>query len=360
MFRHNRLSQVIQIRLATCGLTHAILTRTTIFLKFFFSNGAPHKATIEVEIFRPMICPRNKKPPYLKLLHRLRSWKRSIMHRLVEAKLIHKINHDQYRKKVIQIYSGHQGALLVRSSRLSGHSRYGDRLFRRRQFDLRGVNNILDIGSGAGQVLSHLIKYSSHSARITGIDISRTMLERAKSRLGSNRPRLVVGDFARLPFADCAFDCITCCYVLEHLPDARQGLEEVARVLAPGGRVLLFVTEDNFSGAWTSRFWKCRTHNRDELFDLCEALGLELKKELWFTRLHRLFRAGGICVELIKTPLSLQLDDEEKWAAPTGDTSIGSPQTGSLPSPSIQVLQSEPVEGETSVAIRTRSIVSSN
>lgn len=208
----------------------------------------------------------------------MRRWEQLLVHQIVEAKLIHKINPDQYRNKVISIYGGHRGALLVRSSGISGHFRYGDRLFRRRQFDLRGVKNILDIGSGAGQVLSHLIRYSNASTNITGVDISLVMLGRAQRRLKSNRPCFVLGDLARLPFADQAFDCVTCCYVLEHVPDARRGLEEIARVLMPGGRVLLFVTEDNFSGAWTSRFWKCSTHNREKLLDLCETLGLDLKK----------------------------------------------------------------------------------
>ena len=143
------------------------------------------------------------------------NWKKQLIHQIVEAKIIHRIHHDQYRKKVIRIYDGPRGALLVRSSRLSGHFRYGDRLFRRRHFDLTGVKNILDIGSGAGQVLAHLLKYSNRKTHITGIDLSRTMLERAKKRIKSDRPRLIVGDLVRLPFSNQTFDCVTCCYVLE-------------------------------------------------------------------------------------------------------------------------------------------------
>ena len=64
--------------------------------------------------------------------------------------------------------------------------------------------------------------------------------------------------------------------------------------------MLLLTTEDSFSGAWTSRLFCCRTYNRNELHDACESVGLRWSKELWFTRVHKLFRAGGICVELTK------------------------------------------------------------
>jgi ubiquinone/menaquinone biosynthesis C-methylase UbiE len=88
--------------------------------------------------------------------------------------------------------------------------------------------------------------------------------------------------------------------VLEHVPEPERGLSELSRVLAKGGRMLLLTTEDNFSGAWTSRVWYCRTYNRQALMELCESLGLHWKNELWFTPVHKAIRAGGICVEIEK------------------------------------------------------------
>ena len=81
-----------------------------------------------------------------------------------------------------------------------------------------------------------------------------------------------MADITRLPFADGSFDCVTCGYVLEHLPDARVGLAELSRVMVRGARMLLLTTEDNFSGAWTSRVWRCRTYNRRELAEQCQAV----------------------------------------------------------------------------------------
>ena len=179
-------------------------------------------------------------------------------------------------------------------------SRWASDLLRARKFDLRGARHILDVGSGAGQIAGHLIKYADPQAQITCLDLSPEMLRRAKRSLKSDRPGYVVADLSRLPFAAETFDCVTCGYVLEHLPDARTGLAELARVMVPGGKMLLLTTEDNFGGAWTSRIWCCRTYNRQELYRICHDLGLAPKNELWFTQVHKLFRAGGICVELVK------------------------------------------------------------
>jgi ubiquinone/menaquinone biosynthesis C-methylase UbiE len=126
------------------------------------------------------------------------------------------------------------------------------------------------------------------------------MLRRARNRLKSTRPRFVAGDLMRLPFADATFDCVTCGWVIEHLPDPRPGLREIARVLRPGGSLLLLATEDTYSGALTSRTWKCRTYNRRELQQSCEEVGLPWKEQFWFTKMHRLFRLGGILVEAVK------------------------------------------------------------
>ena len=226
--------------------------------------------------------------------------RRKKIHKLLENDLISRVSYDEYRDKVRDVYAGPQGALLATCSLLSLHITLGDRLLRERKFDLHGAKQILDVGSGAGQIAKHLLKYADPQTQITCCDLSPEMLRRSRTRLKSPVPRYVVADLAHLPYADESFDCITCGYVLEHLPDARTGLAEMARVMTPGGRMLLLTTEDNFSGAWTSRLWCCRTYNRQELMRTCQELGLVWKKELWYTRMHKLLRAGGICVEIEK------------------------------------------------------------
>ena len=226
--------------------------------------------------------------------------RKKVLHRLIENDMILTASSDEYRKKVKRVYGGPKGALLALSSMVSLHIPLGERLFKTRKFDLAGMESVLDIGSGAGQIAGHLLKYGDPEIKVTCTDLSSQMLRRARNRLKSSRPDFVVADLCHLPFADGSFDGVTCGYVLEHLPDPRSGLAEMARVLSKGGRMLLLATEDSFSGAWTSRLWYCRTFNRPELKKLCEELGLRWKQELWFTRIHKMVRAGGICVEIEK------------------------------------------------------------
>lgn len=228
------------------------------------------------------------------------SRRRRGVQQVIADDLIERVPTDVYREKVRQVYGGPIGALLATCSLVSLHSPMGDRLLRKRKFDLRGVKSVLDIGTGAGQMIKHLLKYADADARITGIDLSEEMLVRARQRLKSDVPNFLAADVSHLPFADETFDCVTCGYVIEHLPDVKLGLSEIARVMTVGGRMLLFATEDGFSGAWTSRMFCCRTYNRAELRSVCEEVGLHWRQELWFTSMHKLFRAGGICVEIVK------------------------------------------------------------
>jgi ubiquinone/menaquinone biosynthesis C-methylase UbiE len=220
--------------------------------------------------------------------------------RIVANDFIDRVSADEYRDKIKDVYGGRQGALLATASKVSLHMKFGRRLIRSRRFDLRGMKSILDVGSGAGQIAGHLLEFADADAEIMCTDLSHEMLRRARNRLKSRRPTFVVADVTSLPFADGSFDGITCGYVLEHVPAPEKGLSECARVLRAGGRMLLLTTEDNFSGAWTSRFWYCRTYNRRELKQVCESLGLHWKSELWFTPVHKAIRAGGICVEIEK------------------------------------------------------------
>ena len=229
-----------------------------------------------------------------------RKGKRGTFNRLVEFKGIRRLSLSQYRDHVRDLYDGPAGAVLALSSLISLHEPLIGRILKRRKFDVTAHRTILDVGSGAGQILGHLLRQTRPDTRLVAFDLSPRMLARARLRLKSQRPVYVAGDLMNLPFADNSFDCATCGWVIEHLPDPKPGLREIGRVLRPGGSALILATEDTLSGAFTSRTWKCRTYNRTELRRACEEAGLPWKSQLWFTRIHRFFKMGGILVEAVK------------------------------------------------------------
>jgi ubiquinone/menaquinone biosynthesis C-methylase UbiE len=209
-------------------------------------------------------------------------------------------SYGDYRTFIRKHYDGMAGALTAVTGVLTGHEALAGRLIRPGAFDVRGCKHILDAGCGNGRYSRFLLRRADPDAVITGFDLSLNMLHRARARLASPRVSHVAADLTRLPYADGAFDAVVCGWVLEHLPQPEPGLFELARVLRPGGKLLLLCTEDTLTGAMCSRLWHCRTYNRDDLRRRCAACELRWQNELWFSRFHRWLKLGGIIVELRK------------------------------------------------------------
>jgi SAM-dependent methyltransferase len=217
---------------------------------------------------------------------------------VLESKEPQRRSFADYRRFIQHHYDGLPGKLTAVTGILTGHEALAGRLLRPGGFDVRGCKRILDAGCGNGRYSRFLLRQADADAVVTGFDYSQQMLHRARSRLHSDRVGLVAADLTRLPYADGSFEAIVCGWVLEHLPDPRPGLRELARVLRPGGKLLLLATEDTLTGAMCSRLWHCRTYNRQLLRQVCTECGLNWERELWFSRLHALLRLGGIIVEL--------------------------------------------------------------
>lgn len=231
-------------------------------------------------------------------LRRLR--RKRALRQFVEFKGITRLSTAEYRDDVKELYDGPKGAMLAMASLVSLHEPLIGQILRERKFDATRFQRILDVGSGAGQILGHLVKRTNPTAELIGCDLSQQMLRRARTRLDSQRPNYVTCDMTQLPFPDNSFDCITCGWVIEYFPDPRPALRELSRVLQPGGSILLLATEDTVAGAFVSRTWKCRTYNRRELNVFCEEVGLPWREQLYFSKLHRFLKLGGILVEATK------------------------------------------------------------
>jgi ubiquinone/menaquinone biosynthesis C-methylase UbiE len=232
------------------------------------------------------------------------------LERLIESKAPERQGFDDYREEIQRHYNGPAGAFLAAGSFISGHAPLAKRLFRPGAFDLSGAKRILDAGCGAGQFTEIVLERCDADATLSCFDLSLEMLRRGRKKIQTDRSMPAAADITRLPYRDECFDCVICGWVLEHLPDPRTGLREIARVLEPGGRLLILTTETTFFGAWVSRFYKCRTYGRDELCVACRDVGLFWTQEFWWTRFHRLLKLGGILVAAEKNrhvnPLSSQ------------------------------------------------------
>jgi len=94
-----------------------------------------------------------------------------------------------------------------------------------------------DLGCGTGQVSAALAPFVS---RIVAVDASAAMLQAARKRLrGLENVDLRRGELEALPIDDQRLDAATLMLVLHHVPEPGKALAEVARVLKPGGRLLL-------------------------------------------------------------------------------------------------------------------------
>lgn len=100
----------------------------------------------------------------------------------------------------------------------------------------------LDVGCGTGTLVT-LLAGDPACERAVGLDFSPAMARRAAEKLDrldlGARASIVVGDSERLPFADAAFDFVTCCHSFHHYPRQSAVMREFHRVLRPGGALIL-------------------------------------------------------------------------------------------------------------------------
>lgn len=144
------------------------------------------------------------------------------------------------------------------------------------------TDRVLDIACGTGIFLESLVRKSGF---VAGVDLSKDMIDRVQIK-DPNLRALIVSDATRLPFPDESFDCVSCRGSLHHFPSLSAALEEIVRVLKPGGRFitsepsrdsaiirtarsLLYRTSDHFLEEDEGYFWR-------ELRDALQAAGFEI------------------------------------------------------------------------------------
>jgi SAM-dependent methyltransferase len=120
---------------------------------------------------------------------------------------------------------------------------------------------VLDLCCGHGNLTAAL---QDAGAIVTGVDFSRAMIARARSRVPE--AIFVEADAADLPFEDGAFDAVACNVGLGHLPNPAAALAEIARVLRPGGIAALTTwREPEASPTFQIIFGAVKTHGDTSL-----------------------------------------------------------------------------------------------
>ena len=168
-----------------------------------------------------------------------------------------------------------------------------------RLVELGAHGSMLDIGTGPGHI-PLLLCEQIPSARVLGVDLAHTMLDRAQEHLAASRfadrIKFRIGDAKALDIPDACFDTVFSNTILHHIPDPLCLLSEARRVLRPGGVLLI---RDLFRPATAERAL--------ELVKLHAADATPDQRELFRASLH----AALTVEELRDLAVAADLDDAE-------------------------------------------------
>lgn len=120
---------------------------------------------------------------------------------------------------------------------------------------------VLDVGAGTGNWLEAHARALGDRVELVGVDPSEPMLARARQKL-SGVP-LVVASAEALPFPDRSFDYVVSRFAFHHFTDKPRALDELTRVVAPGGALMLAnIVPERMPGWWVfARFPETRAEN---------------------------------------------------------------------------------------------------
>lgn len=118
-----------------------------------------------------------------------------------------------------------------------------DRSWRRRAVRrIKECSSLLDVAAGTADLSIEVIRQAK-AASVTGIDISRGMLELGAAKVAKagmqDRISLVEGSALDMEYPDGSFDCVSCAYGVRNFSDLDRGLSEMHRVLRDGGQLMI-------------------------------------------------------------------------------------------------------------------------
>lgn len=165
--------------------------------------------------------------------------------------------------------------------------------------------NVLDIGTSTGTNLRML--RDSGFTNVTGLDMSEDAARFCEEK---NLGKVLIGDVQAMPFDDEAFDLVLATDILEHVDDDKAAAREIARVLKPGGHVLISVPA--FQSLWGLQddvSQHKRRYRLEGLLPVLQSANLQIKQSYYFNVL--LFAPIWLARQIIKY-LNIKLKSENQ------------------------------------------------
>jgi SAM-dependent methyltransferase len=192
---------------------------------------------------------------------------------------------------------------------------------------LNGAQRALDVGCGEGHVTRHIARLG---VPVVGIDPTPSQIRLAHQRGGPACYGRAQAE--RLPFLDASFDSVIVCMALEHIEPFEPALDEVARVLEPGGQFLLFLVHPFLQtpgSGWVDdaqlgeHYWRVGAYLRDDvaLDEVAPGINFEFAHRPLGRYIHAMGEAGLLVHDMVEPSPPARVQRE------TGDF----PEAASIP-----------------------------
>ncbi|MFC2140933.1 class I SAM-dependent methyltransferase [Acidobacteriota bacterium] len=113
------------------------------------------------------------------------------------------------------------------------------RIFAETHLQLIKAETVLDVGCGTGRLIPQLKKMIGNTGKLLELDFSIEMLKIGKNRYNYQNLLFIQGDGHVLPLKDRSIDTVICFAFFPHLSDKIKGMKAFARVLKPGGKLII-------------------------------------------------------------------------------------------------------------------------
>lgn len=150
---------------------------------------------------------------------------------------------EEKQQKVADVFHSVAGSYDVMNDTMSMGLH---RLWKRRAIQLTGVRTgqtVLDLASGTGDLAKQMAALVGPTGKVVFSDINASMLAEGRARMESQgligNIRYAQINAENIPFPDDTFDCVTIGFGLRNVTDKQKALNEMCRVIKPGGRVLI-------------------------------------------------------------------------------------------------------------------------